>query len=329
MERRSLLALAAPLIVAGLSNAAAAQTTTDGGDANLDRSGFRQFMALPGKKSYLVEVSPPGTPWRMQHLAHAQMFIGSAVKTFILATFLRFAEQGRLHESDQLTIDDGIRSLDSPIFEKLSGTASARTVLEAMISHSDNTATDAALALVGVRNVRRFIATAGLTATVIPESTRILLSYLAGAPPGVDEGWEGMEKIAAGHFFGPPRQPINDRETMLSTAAELVSYYRRVLKGRFFDQPDTLTEFQRIQATADAIARVVPPDIKAYAKGGSIDWQDFHAICVPGQMIVDSIPVTFCFTVNWTGPDSEVPAVAAAYRAAVAAILSSVAKKAS
>jgi len=59
MERRSLLALAAPLIAAGLSNAAGAQTATDGGDVGLDRSGFRQFMELPGKKSYLVEVSPP------------------------------------------------------------------------------------------------------------------------------------------------------------------------------------------------------------------------------------------------------------------------------
>jgi len=183
--------------------------------------------------------------------------------------------------------------------------------------------------LVGVDNVRHFIAVAGLTATVIPDSTRILLSYLAGAPPGVDVGWEGMEKIAAGHLFGPPRPPINDRVTMMSTAGELVSYYRRVLKGQFFDQPATLTEFQRIQAMADAIARVVPPDIKAYAKGGSIDWQDFHALCVPGQMIVESIPVTFCFTLNWTGSDSGVPAVAAAYQAAVAAILASVAKKVS
>ena len=326
MKRRSLFALAAPMMAAGLANAAWAQTAADDANNTAGGDGFRQFLNLPGKKSYLIEVSPPGTPWRAEHLPDAQMFVGSAIKTFILTTFLRFMENGHLQESQQLAIDDGIRSLNSPVFEDLSGTAPARTVLEAMISHSDNTATDAALALVGVDNVRHFIRTAGLTATIIPDSTRILFSYLAGAPLGVDEGWAGMKKILADEFFGPVRSPLNEKVSMLSTSREFVSYYRRALNRRFFDQPATLTEFQRIQAMADAIARVVPPNIKAYAKGGSIDWQGFHALCVPGQMVVENIPVTFCFTVNWTGPDDEVPAVAAAYQAAVAAILAGVAK---
>ena len=194
-----------------------------------------------------------------------------------------------------------------------------------MISHSDNTATDAAIARVGINQVRQFIASAGLTSTLIPDSTRILLSYLAGAPAGVDVGWEGMKQIERGHLFGPARSPLNKQVTMQGTASELVSYYRRALQGEFFSKASTLTEFQRIQTMAEAIARVVPPDIKAYAKGGSIDWQEFHAVCVPGQMVVTDVPVTFCFTVNWNGPKEGVPAVLAAYQAAVGKILAGVA----
>ncbi|MEJ1975188.1 MAG: hypothetical protein WDN49_03125 [Acetobacteraceae bacterium] len=52
---------------------------------------------------------------------------------------------------------------------------------------------------------------------------------------------------------------------------------------------------------ADAIARVVPPGVAAYAKGGSIDWQDSHALCFAGQMMLGRDPVTICATVNWTG----------------------------
>ena len=46
----------------------------------------------------------------------------------------------------------------------------------------------------------------------------------------------------------------------------------------------------------------MPPETVAYGKGGSIDWDDFHCICIAGQMIVAGVPITFCVTINWTGP---------------------------
>ena len=76
----------------------------------------------------------------------------------------------------------------SPVFLNLSGTTQARSVLEAMVAHSDNTATDVALGKVGVGNVRALILNAGLNQTSIPESTRRLFSYIAGAAPGSDLG---------------------------------------------------------------------------------------------------------------------------------------------
>jgi beta-lactamase class A len=77
----------------------------------------------------------------------------------------------------------------------------------------------------------------------------------------------------------------------------------------------------RNQAMAGAIARVVPADTVAFAKGGSIDWEGFHCLCVPGQMIVSKVPVTFCMTLNWTGPAEGVPAMTKSYLMAVADVL--------
>jgi len=88
------------------------------------------------------------------------MFVRSAVKTFILAPTSREVEAGVLAEGAQRPIDDKVRSLVSPVFENLTGTTQLRSILEAMISHSDNTATDAALAACGVDKGRTLIARA-------------------------------------------------------------------------------------------------------------------------------------------------------------------------
>ena len=43
-------------------------------------------------------------------------------------------------------------------------------------------------------------------------------------------------------------------------------------------------------------------------------------------MIVRQVPVTFCFTINWTGPAESVGSVFPAYKAAVADALSEAAQ---
>ena len=254
------------------------------------------------------------------------MFVGSAIKTFILAQVLREVEAGQLSEATQTAIDDKVRSPSSPVFLNLTGTTPMRSVLEAMITHSDNTATDTALAAAGAEKVRALIAEAGLKRTEIPNSTRQLISYLAGAADGVDLGWEGMERLAKGVSFGTPRPALNSRQTMASTALEMVEWYQSALRGIFFAKPETLVEFKRIQAMADAIAQVVPPDTVAYAKGGSLDWEGFHCLCLPGQMIVSGTPVTFCFTINWNGPDDKAAGVFESYKDATIDVLRAASK---
>jgi beta-lactamase class A len=321
LHRRHLPGLAASTLVT-LPIAARAQTPAGNGRV---QAAVERFAALPAA-SCLVTVDRPGKQWRVSHQPAARLFVGSAIKTFILAQYLRDVEAGRLAEDTQMAIDDSVRSLSSPVFLKLAGSTPAVAVLEAMIAHSDNTATDVAMGAVGADRVRALIAQAGLRQTQVPDSTRRLFSYLAGAAEGVDAGWPGMQRLAEASSVGGSRPALNDRQTMASTADDLVSWYRQVLTGAFFQQPGTLVEFKRIQAMADALVHVVPADTPAYGKGGSIDWQGFHCFCLSGQMIVRKVPVTFCFTINWTGPSDSVGGIFQSYKTAVADVLQEAAK---
>jgi beta-lactamase class A len=314
--------------LAGFSLTAATQVVAQERQPELRRvqAAVGSFAKLPVTTSCFIAAEHPTTPWTVGHDPGARLFVGSAVKTFILATYLREIEGGRLTLDQQLAINDDVRSPSSPVFMKLTGTTEARSVLEAMIAHSDNTATDAALKAVGPERVRGLVREAGLSATHLPDSTRRMVSYLAGAPEGVDFGWEGIERMANGQFAGSPRSPMNDHQTMLSTAEEMVRWYQRALKGEFFRKPETLLEFKRIQAMADSLWHVVPADTLAYGKGGSIDWQDFHCFALSGQMIVRGVPLTFCFTINWTGPADGVASVFEAYKNSVAEALNAATK---
>jgi beta-lactamase class A len=323
MERRTFLALgaAAATLVASSSAADAAEP----GLADM-REALARLKALDGRVSYKIKVARPGGDWVESHRPAADMFVGSAIKTFILARVLKDVEEGRLREDDPVVVDDGVRSLSSPVLIELTGKTPLRSALEAMISHSDNTGTDIAMKLAEPQRVRRFLANAGLESARVPDSTRLLFSFLAGAPYGVDEGWAGMEQIMDSKLFGRSRSPMNDRETMRCSADDFVAYYERALAGRYFRDASTLTEFKRISAMADALPQIAPPDVAAYGKGGSIEWDGFNCICVPGQIrLTPKTPVTFCFTLNWDGPPDGVPAMQAAFVAAVRDALAGVA----
>jgi beta-lactamase class A len=278
---------------------------------------LQQFKAFPGTTSFRIDIGR----WHRvaSDSAATQLFVASAIKTFIVCQYLRDVEAGRLSEDEQLPVNDSARTTDSSVLLNLTGTTPARSILEATITHSDDTATDIALLRVGPDRVRSFIAAARLRATRIPDSTRRFFSYNVGAPLGVDIGWSGVQQVlASGHSLGPPRPPLNDQETLASSADDLVSYYRRALAGRFFTRRATLAEFKRIHLTNSFF----PDDTVGYAKGGSSDSlanfptvADFHALSYAGQMVVKATPVTFCFVVNWMSvdPNSTSDALAPAF----------------
>ncbi len=322
MYRRNIFVIGAAASLSTLTRSAAFAATAPVSVV----AGVKNFAALSAEASCLVVCDFTNARWQAGNQPGAVLFVGSAVKTFILAQTLVSAEQGRLSEDDQWVIDDSVRSPVSPVFLNLSGKTTARSVLEAMIAHSDNTATDVALGNVGAKNVRALILKAGLNQTRIPDSTRRLFSYIAGAPAGLDLGWEGTQKMSTGWLPGTPRPVVNSQQSMLSSATDLVQWYRASLTGKFFTKPSSLMEYKRILSMADVIPQIVPNDTVAFAKGGSIDWQDFHCFCIAGQMVLGASRVTFCFSINWNGPDSAVPKIFADYRDALKVVLEAAAE---
>ncbi|WP_374625290.1 serine hydrolase [Pandoraea sp.] len=296
--------LAAPVLLSPAANAATER-------ADLDAA-VRRFAALEPKSTSCLVVAdaPAGKGWTAAYAPERALFVGSSVKTYILGQFLLDVEAGRHHLSGAQLCDvnDAVRTPGSPVFIQLTGQTPYRTALEAMISHSDNTGTDITLAAVGPDRVRELVRRMGLTTARVPDSTRILFSYLAGAESGTDLGWSGMQKLEHNENLGlkPRTDVINDKQTMTSSAADLVKWYRQVLAGRLFSTPSSLVEFKRISAMADAIWMTVPEGLLAYGKGGSLDWENFHALCFAGQMLVGKTPVTFCFTSNWLNGKTSV-----------------------
>lgn len=309
---------AAPLI--RTTRASAATVTPPEGIRGL-------FADLPGDVAgKVVAPAAGGLPGlAVEFNASKRLFVGSAIKTFVLCEALRQADSPAVTDtisSRQLALNETVWSPDAPTFNPpyLTGQVSERTTLEAMITHSDNTATDMALRLAGPDSVRAFIASIGLKNTMIPDSTRILFGYLLGAANYTTFTWADL--IAAEQAGDPiVNSPLNDVQTMASSADDLVAYYSQSLQGAFFTYPATLSQFREILAMGGAIWLVpLPLGVSAFAKGGSIDVPGFHAICVPGGMFFDNRWVYFCLIINWyaaaeTDPDTVSAFLAAASRA--------------
>ncbi len=149
----------------------------------------KAFADLPDRKAFKVWAPPSGSaPGFVAELnANKQLFSASSNKAYILCERLRQLDSTDIEErlvSHELTLDRSIWSLGSPIFNPpdLAGLVSERTAMEAMVIHSDNTATDMILKEASAASVREFIAAIGLKHTLVPESTRALSGYLLALP---------------------------------------------------------------------------------------------------------------------------------------------------
>ena len=184
-RREFLKTAAATTTLTSIPLAAAADATNAAG---LPAQTIGLFEALPGDKALKIYAPAVGlkSGILIQSNASKMLFVASAIKTFVLCTALRQINSPdivRTLEDTELTLDDTVWSFGSPAFNppNLTGVVSERTTLEAMITRSDNTATDMAFKLAGANNVRAFIAAAGLKNTLVPDSTRALTGYLFGA----------------------------------------------------------------------------------------------------------------------------------------------------
>jgi beta-lactamase class A len=281
--------------------------------SNLSDRIVTAFDQLPGKKAlkFLAPASQNSPEWSANLNPDPPLFCGSSFKAYVLAEFLRQVKAGKLSLQEQLSLDDAVYSLSSSVFNppNLAGKVTAQTVLEAMISHSDNTATDMALKRVGAEQVRQFITEIGLKNTRIPTSTRQFFAYIFGDPNWQTISWDKLNELAnAAKSPYPSRPIINDTETMVCSPSDFVSFYSRALQGQFFKQPATLAKFRAILSLADAIALTMPLGASAFLKGGSIDAPPDYVLSVAGGMWVNNRWVYFSLINNWQAANSSAAA---------------------
>jgi len=266
-----------------------------------------RFDDLPGDKAFkILAPAAEGKPKFLAHLnSHKMLFAASAIKTFVLCEALRQSDSTDIAVAlghRELTLDSTVWSFGSPTFlpfnpPGLIGTVSEQTAMEAMITRSDNTATDMLFKLAGADNVRKFIASAGLQQTLVPDSTRAFAAYVFGAPNYKTITFEELFQVVQ----GPQVHPfLNNLETLASSTNDFVSYYSRALQGEFFKHEETLNEFRRILTLCDFIYLIpLPLGVSAYAKSGNADTPNFHARSFAGGMFFSGHWVYFAFIINW------------------------------
>lgn len=311
-SRRNFLKTGAIASAALVSSPLGASTTDTRDTTPISRQIVSLFRGLPGNKA--LKIFAPAVNGRPAFLAQSnsaqKLFVASAIKTFVLCEALRQADSPdivQVLENRELVLDSSIWSLGSPTYDppNVSGIVSERSALEAMITRSDNTATDMILKLAGPANVRNFIAAAGLQNTLIPDSTRALTGYVFGASDYLTLTWERLLEVIQGPVVNPF---FNTVETLASSADDFVSYYSRALQGEFFQHNETLNEFRRILTLCDFIYLIpLPLGVSAYAKSGNADFPGFHARSIAGGMFFKNRWVYFSFIINWNSPDGEDP----------------------
>lgn len=322
-SRRDFLAGAVITAALGGTTLGCAASSSSPEQSPLAAEIITMFEPLPGLKA--MKIWAPKTERAPEFLASLNprlpLFCGSAFKAFVLCEALRQSDAPdvtRQLATTQLALNDTVWTVSSPVFNtpNLAGQVSERTTLEAMISHSDNTGTDMALKLVGADKVRNFIANIGLKDSLIPDTTRAFFGYIFGAPNWRTLTWEELLSLLA--TDQPLAHPvINDVQTMVSTPDDFVSFYARALQGQFFTHAETLREFRAILSLANAIPHVVPLGVSAFMKGGSIDANPSHALCLAGGLFVPDRWVYCAIMLNWDKPVDIDPETVQAFMTAV------------
>jgi beta-lactamase class A len=302
-SRRDFLSAAAALTA---TTAAPAATEVPHRQRRLERRILDDFNRLPGIKGLKIwlPAGDGGGEFLVTIAPDTPLFCASSFKGFVLAEYLRRTETGDTSLGELLPVNDSVWSLGAPVLTPLPGTMSgqyqALSTLEAMIARSDNTATDMALKRVGVENVRSFIASAGLTHTRIPNSTRQFFAYIGGAQNWPTTTW--AELLALAQNNPPPADRIiNNVQTMAVSPHDFVSFYSRALQGAFFRQAETLERFRSVLALADAIPLTMPLGVNAFMKGGSIDFGGEHALSIAGGVFIPPRRwAYYSLMLNWT-----------------------------
>jgi beta-lactamase class A len=308
-----------------VSPPARAAETTERRQGGLPARIRAHFRGLPGTRAMKIwaPATASGPELRIAENAGEQLFIGSAIKAFVLCERLRQLDSEDVASrivANQLALDESVWSADSASFNPphLTGKVSERSAMEAMILHSDNTATDMVLKATGPDRVRAFLAEAGLRNSLIPDSTRSFFGYLLGVPDYRSFTWA---ELLAAEDKPIVNAPLNPEQSLASSAEDLVAFYAASVQGGFFQHAATLQQYRNVLSLGDVIHRVLPLGGSAFAKGGSIDVRGYHALCAPGAVFLAGRWLYFAFILNWYSAAETDPATVARYLAAVQAAM--------
>ena len=299
------------------------QTISASSVASRDCSGLEQevidlFSDLPDRKAIKIWAPPTehGPEVLIQLNGGQRMFVASTLKSVILCERLRQLDSANIGEKihdHKLALNKSVWSPGSDIFNppNLSGLVSERTAMEAMIIHSDNTATDIILKLATANAVRAFIASIDLKKTMIPDSTRSFGAYLAGAPNYKTITWDELMAIPPGPLAHPF---LNDVETFASSPDDLVSFFSRALQGAFFSHHQSLFQFRRILLLGDITSLVpFPIGMSVFGKAGYADVSGAHARSIAGAVYFPNRWVYFSMVLNWDAEQDEDPKTVEAF----------------
>lgn len=265
------------------------------------------FTNLSGKSTLKIHAVSQSESINVSLNSNIPLFCGSSFKVYVLTVFLRQMEEGKVSFDDVLMVNDQVRVLSSPVFGGLSGKTTALIALEAMMMHSDNTATDLIMSLVTPQAVRDFIAEIGLKQTLIPNSISVMFSYLLGAKNGEDWGWEKINQemnnsnLQTRSILPQEQSAIAEGANMtIASSDDFVDFYTLALQGKFFQKEDTLRDFKRILRLPDILDRFIPSGAIGYVKGGSIDLQPQYALCLAGGVRFSADTwAYYSFMINW------------------------------
>jgi beta-lactamase class A len=280
------------------------------------------FAGLPDRKAFKIWAprTEHGPEFLLEINSDEQMFVASTMKSVILCERLRqldSADVGTKIKNHELALNRDIWSPGSDIFNppNLAGLVSERTTMEAMVIHSDNTATDMVLKQADPDAVRTFIASIGLTKTLIPDSTRVFAGYIFGAPNYKTITWDQLNQLHTDKLTHPF---LNNVQTLASSPDDLVSFFSRALEGKFFENPGTLFQFRRILALGDITYLVpFPIGLSVFGKAGYSDFPGSHARSIAGGVYFPHRWVYFSFVLNWDASDPQDPQTESAFYAAI------------
>src|SRR4051794_1591950 len=280
------------------------------------------FYKLPDRKAFKIWAPATGNnpEFLVQLNAGQQLFAASTLKAIILCERLRQLDSQSVEqkiEEHEIALDKSVWSPGSTIFNPpdLSGLVNERTAMEAMMIHSDNTATDMVLKQASPAAVRKFIAAIGLKKTKIPDSTRILAGYLLGAPNYKTITWDELIALPPGPLAHPF---LNDVETLASSPDDLVSFFSRALQGQFFSHQETLFQFRRILLLGDINYLVpFPLGLSVFGKAGYADAPGAHARSIAGAVYFPNRWAYFSMALNWDAEQAEDPETVNAFYGAI------------